>query len=43
MHAAMGNGLDHIIKCGNPARSQKIFIKRPKNGLHNELYSQHKK
>lgn len=42
MHAVMGNRLDHIIKCGNPARSQKNFIKRPNNWLHNELYSPHK-
>lgn len=43
MHAVMGNRLDHIIKCGNPARSQKkILVKRPSNWLHNELFSPHK-
>lgn len=43
MHTVIGNRLDHIIKCGNPARSQKILIKKPKNWLHNELFSQIKK
>lgn len=42
MHAVMGNRLDHIIKCGNPGRSKNIFIKTPKNLLHNELYSPYK-
>lgn len=43
MHTIMGNRIDHIMKCRNPARSLKIFIKMPKKWVYNELYSLHKK
>lgn len=42
MYTVIGNRLDHIVKCGNSDRPQKIFIKRDKNWLQNKFASPHK-